>query len=353
METNPAHNAELLERIVKDAALRRALTRQRHGWFFHVFLSSYIEYPVALFHEEMFALTEDETQKLVAVIAFRGSGKSTIMNLSYSLWAILGVQQKKHVVIVSKTQAQAKTHFANIKRELEHNELLAADLGPFKTDEDVWGTHTITLANFDAKIVAVSRDQSIRGMRHGAHRPDLIILDDIEDSASVILESERASTYSWFQNEVMLAGSAKTKIILLGNLLSELSLIMRVKETIEKGRMPGAFRAYPLLDDNNRILWPGKFPSMEAVQELKRQFDNRATWSSEFLLVMESPTASSIPLMWNYPRRDREYPRQKFTWEHEPRRFGRYTISAPLVFGQGVPIGGNPFIKPDPDFDEK
>jgi len=79
----------------------------------------------------MFKITEDQTLKISAIMSFRGSGKSTVITLSYPIWAIVGVQQKKFVVIISRTEQLAKLHMSNLKRELESNELLRQDLGPF------------------------------------------------------------------------------------------------------------------------------------------------------------------------------------------------------------------------------
>ena len=67
--------------------------------------------------------------KNLVIVAFRGSGKSTIMNMSLPLWAIMGKLQCKYVLIVGLTQEQAKQHLKNIKHELETNERLKKDLG--------------------------------------------------------------------------------------------------------------------------------------------------------------------------------------------------------------------------------
>lgn len=122
---------ETVDRIVSDRAVRRILTKESHALFFHLYFFEHTTYKTAKFHRELIDITEDESIKLAVIVAFRGSGKSTIMTTSYPLWAVLGKQQKKCVVILSKTQQQAKTHFANIKRTLEGNELLKRDLGPF------------------------------------------------------------------------------------------------------------------------------------------------------------------------------------------------------------------------------
>jgi len=272
---------KILDRIVKDRTIRREITKQSHYWFFHVFLSAYIKYPIALFHREMFALTERVDLPVIAVMAFRGSGKSTIMNLSHALWAVLGRRKKKFVVIISNTVNQAQGHFSNILWELKNNRLLASDLGPFDVDHN---NRSLVLTAFEAKIMAVSREQSIRGLLFGSWRPDLIIIDDIEDSSSVKLEKDRDDTYDWFMNEVWPSGGSSTNIVVLGNLLHKDSFMMRIRGDILEKRTKGIFRAYPILDDNDQILWPGKFPTMMEVEALEQSLPSEVAWDTEYRL---------------------------------------------------------------------
>src|SRR3990167_7911323 len=83
----------------------------------------------------MFYLSEEQDIRNLFIVAFRGSAKSTIFTTSYPVWAILGKQQKKFVLILCQTQAQAKQHMMNLRRELESNTLLKNDLGPFKEED--------------------------------------------------------------------------------------------------------------------------------------------------------------------------------------------------------------------------
>src|SRR3989338_3559955 len=239
---------DMVEQIANDKATRQELTRSSFFWFIHIFLGHHIEDELAPFQEEMMALAEDEKIKLMVIMAFRGSGKSTILNLAYALWAILGKQQKKFIVILSNTQAQARNHFANIKQELESNKLLGHDLGPFKVDENPWNSYSVELEYFGAKIISVSREQSIRGMRYREHRPDLIICDDVEDT-NYESNSERKNLSTWFLGELLPSGNEDTKFIVLGNLTYENSLLMELRKDIMKGySKDSVFRAYPIAD---------------------------------------------------------------------------------------------------------
>jgi hypothetical protein len=161
-----------LDLIKKKRSVRKMLARDSHKLFFSIYLSHYMGYPFAPFHSEMFQITEDVDNKFVVLVAFRGSGKSTLITVSYVIWSIIGEQQKKFVLILSQTQSQAKQLMTNIRNELEGNELLKNDIGPFQETGDEKGLATFELSNFGARITVASSEQSIRGLRHKQHRPD-------------------------------------------------------------------------------------------------------------------------------------------------------------------------------------
>ena len=274
----------IIEKIVDDRSVRLAIAYKSHFWFFHTYLGHYVKYPTADFQKKMFQITEDESIRLAVIIAFRDSAKSTIMNLSLPIWSIIGRPQKKFVLILGQTQNQARRHLNNIKREFEGNELLARELGPFEEKDGEWGSVSLEIPKFGARITAASSEQSIRGIRHGQHRPDLIILDDVEDSNSVKTLEGRDKTYNWLMSEIIPAGDRNTKIVVIGNLLHEDSLLMRLKENMEAGKLDGIYRAYPLIDKSDKILWPGKFRNMDEVEELHKTISSEVAWQREIML---------------------------------------------------------------------
>ena len=99
---------ELLETVIGNTSVRQSVTFGSHYWFFHTYFSSFVKYETAPFQQEIFRLTENVDTKTLAVVAFRGSAKSTIMTLSYPIWSIVGAPQKKYVLIVCQTQQQAQ-----------------------------------------------------------------------------------------------------------------------------------------------------------------------------------------------------------------------------------------------------
>lgn len=289
---------EEIEKIIRDRKSRTAITKDSHLWFFSVYFNHYMIYPFADFHYEMFNLTEDEQINTVLVMAFRGSAKSTIFTTSYPIWSILGKLQKKFVIILGQTQRQARQHLINIRKELEGNELLRSDLGPFKEIEDEWGSMSLVIPKYNARITAASMEQTIRGMKHMQYWPDLIICDDIEDLQSVKTKEGRDKIYQWITGEVIPAGDKNTKIILVGNLLHEDSLLMRLKEKIEEGTLNGKLLMVPLLDDKGQIAWKGKFKDMEEIEIERKKIANDSSWAREYLLKILSDHERVIHPEW-------------------------------------------------------
>lgn len=279
---NKLPSQKVIDSAMADQNVRINLVKQNPLWFFAIYFPHYIEYPIADFQREMFDIIQDDSIKQAVIVSFRGSAKSTIMTLCYTLWAVLGIQQKKFIVIISQTQEQAKKHLINLKRELSANALLRADLGPFQEDEE-WSAASIVLPKYNARIMAASTEQSIRGIKHGACRPDLIIADDIDDLNSVKTSEARQKTYEWFNGEIVPLGNRNTRIIVIGNLLHEDSLIMRLKQEIEGGSRKGVFRAYPIIDENENILWPGKYKDMEAIEDERKTMD-KFSFARELML---------------------------------------------------------------------
>ena len=294
------NNQDVFDAIGKDPAIRRAVTRDSHAMFFSIYMPHYVKYTMAEFQKDIIRLTEDRTNKLACIVAFRGSAKSTLVTLSYSLWSILGVQQKKFVVILCQTQAQARQHMTNLRRELEQNTLLKSDLGPFQEETGVgeWAMTSLVFKESGARITVASIDQSVRGIRNREHRPDLLILDDIEDMGSTRTLEGRNKTFDWFTREIVPLGDIDTRIILVGNLLHEDSLMMRLKKKIDAKELAATYHWFPLINEAGTCLWPEKFDSFEKIQTLRQSVGSEFAWQQEYLLKIMSDSTRVVWPEW-------------------------------------------------------
>ncbi len=232
----------------------------------------------------MIKIAQDENIKRAAVMAFRGSAKSTILNTAFALWYVMGSPQKKHIVIASQIQQRSKDHLMNHRKEMENNKLMAENMGPYQETEDRWHSTTLVIPKYGARITAVSVEEGIRGLREGPYRPDLIIADDIENSNSVKTRENRDNTYNWLTGELIPLGDINTKVIVLGNFLGEDSVLSRIEEKIKNKEMDGVFLKVPIIYDGGKISWIGKFPNMEAIENFKRSIGNELTWQRDYLL---------------------------------------------------------------------
>jgi phage terminase large subunit-like protein len=210
----------------------------------------------------------------------------------------MGKMKKRLVVIVGRTQRQTKLMIDNLKKELEGNAMLYKDMGPFKEQDSDLGSYTLYLPWYDAKIIAVSMEQTIRGIRHGKYRPDLILLDDIEDLESVKTIEGRDKIFNWIASEVLPACQLNTKVICIGNLLHEDSMLMRLKRKIQNKELDAVFMEIPLIDDNGIITWKGMYPNMEAVEKKKRQIFDEYAWHREYMLKIISDRGRLIQPEW-------------------------------------------------------
>lgn len=252
-------------KVMENKGKRIAICHNSLYWFTVYYLRHYLKSPIPDFHKDIYNLLIDEDISFLEIVAFRGSAKSTIVSLAYALWC--GVTGRKNfIILLSDTTMQSHLIIRNLISELENNDDLVEDFGPFKSDEE-WQASNLNLAN-GTRILARSRGQRIRGLRHREFRPDLIVADDIETSEHVRTKDRRDKTEEWFFSEVKPALDVKVgKIVLIGNLLHTDSFYMRAKHVIE--RIDRAeFRAYPLHNEQGVNVWEAEYPE-NRIKELQ------------------------------------------------------------------------------------
>lgn len=289
---------KVIKQIQESPDFRKALTRENFSWFFATYFTHYITCPTAEFQKAIMDLLQKDELYKIAITAFRGSAKSTIVTLAYPIFAMVGKPSKKYTLLVSQTQELSKQILTNIKQELSSNELLMRDFGPFTEVADEWRANSFVIPQYGARISAISQSESIRGLRHRQYRPDLIIIDDVEDLESVKTKENRDKLWNWFTGEVMPIGDVGTKIVVVGNLLHEDSLMMRLKEAIELGKMDGVYREYPLINTKGEITWLGKYPTKKHIETKRRQVADDSAWYREYLLKFISDDNRIVQRTW-------------------------------------------------------
>lgn len=221
--------------------LRRKLAAIDLGFFGRAYLPHYFSRPSPAFHQDLDVLWMDGVLKHLNPIvdkkainrekgckrvtaAPRGHAKSTNLTFKDSLHAIL-YEYKHYTLIISDTSGQAIGFLDAITEEIEDNEAILADFGNLRGG--VWRDDVI-VTKTNIKIQALGAGQKVRGLKHKQWRPDLIILDDIENDENVRTPEQRKKLYNWFTKAVSKAGDTYTDFVYIGTLLHYDSLLAKV-----------------------------------------------------------------------------------------------------------------------------
>lgn len=158
------------------------------------------------------------------VAAPRGHAKSTNLTFKGTIHSVL-YGYKHYPIIISDSSDQADGFLENIKVEFEENERIIEDFGNLVGK--VWRNNVI-LTSTNIKVEAIGSGKKIRGRKHRNYRPDLIVLDDVENDELVRTKEQRNKLYSWFTKAVSKSGDYYTDIIYIGTLLHYDALLAKV-----------------------------------------------------------------------------------------------------------------------------
>lgn len=212
---------------------RSRVGRAAHDFefFAKTYFPHYLSKPSSKFHKYQY----DRLQTLVlqahgtgtgdrqADAAPRGNAKSTNCTLILPLWCAAFKYRLFHL-LVSETAAQGEDFLSFIKVELESNERLKQDYPDLCGEGPVWRAMNIITAN-GVRIKAAGAGQKLRGLRHGARRPDLVIGDDLENDENVVSPDQRAKLEKWFFRALTKVGKKYTVYIVIGTILHYDSLL--------------------------------------------------------------------------------------------------------------------------------
>lgn len=181
------------------------------------------------FHIEMWQ-HYTSTSGNVAGCAPRGFAKSTSTSLVYLAWRTLNVTSRFSIVI-SDTYTQAVDLMAGLKDELEENEIIRWLYGD--VIGDTWSEDDIEVIGVDTngrrlpcRIIALGAGMKVRGRKYKNFRPQLVIIDDLENDEAVEKKERREKLRRWLTKAVMPAIDRQIgRIIMIGTILHRKSLL--------------------------------------------------------------------------------------------------------------------------------
>ena len=227
-----------------------------------------------------------ETTDRAVYAAPRGHSKSTLVSLAYPLWrAAYG--RAHYVAIISDTGEQAADHVGNIFAELLENEPLVEDFPHLALPNPehyrrlkVKRTTNDFITVGGLRFRGKGAGAGLRGMRNKAQRPDLIVVDDLENDRNVETPEQRKKLQNWFLKSVSnLFGASGGQLVVIGTVLHRKSLLAWLLS--KEGPKVYTKRLYRALLPDGQPLWPAAW-TLERLQKKREEIGSRA-FSTEYL----------------------------------------------------------------------
>ena len=260
-----------------------------------VLFEEQFEAPFSSLHEQMFKAIDSDSNKVV-VAAPRGIGKTTIARLIASK-AIL-FRDKRFICYVSNSATSAEMQTENIKMELLANQDVKKIFGNVKHSlydsvDELFSKKT-WVANGHTMILPRGSGQQIRGLNWIRYRPDLFIIDDLEDTDTLNNEEIRKKRKQWFFGDLMKAVPRlhkNWKIIYIDTVKHEDSLIQELIDSDDWESI-----RLSICDDQYKTLAPDFMPQEELDSELESHRNKKImdVFAMEFMSVPVSKETASF-----------------------------------------------------------
>lgn len=250
---------------------RRALAADGFEFFCRTYFPHYVKSRTnSRLHQHLYRrlpeILSSPKAEADAIAAPRGEAKSTLCSQLFPLWC-MAKRAKWYVLILMDAYEQAAIMVEAIKAELEANPRLALDFPELCGQGRVWREGVI-VTRAGQKVEAIGSGKRLRGRRHGPHRPDLAILDDIENDENAKQAEQRDKLEGWVDKAVLNLGEAGAKfdVVYIGTILHYDSVLARKLRNAMWRRVK--FKSV--------IRWPDRMDLWERWEELIRNASEAA-----------------------------------------------------------------------------
>lgn len=244
-------------------------------------------------HEELFEALDDRSLRQILVMAHRDFGKTSLLQLAYSGREVL-FMDSRFLVPVSCSATQAVMQSENLKTELQLNPIINSLWGSVKAagketpfSKDMW-VATID-GGFGSVILPRGSGQQMRGLIYGNFRPDLLLIDDLEDPENLLSEEQRFKQKSWFfatlRNIVDIA-EENWRILFMGTPSHEDSLLWDLESDSHWTTIK-----VDLCDENFKTKWPTRFTQV-TVDKIVSEFREQKKMDEFYREFMNLPVST-------------------------------------------------------------
>jgi predicted phage terminase large subunit-like protein len=278
----------------REARLKKAAADPLY--FCRTYLPHYFSHVPAPFHYELVQLLErrpsdDGTGETpvppaavvvpAVVAAPREFAKTTVCTFGYVLHQIC-FGQRHFILIGSDTEDLASDLTGYIYLELLYNERLHQDFGELvKANKAVDDFVTFN----DIRVKARGRGQRLRGLKHKQWRPDLVILDDLENDVNVRNPEIVKSILDWVKSAVYPCLDFQGNLMVIGTILRWRSALHLMLTSPEEPYCHFERRIYRAVQEDSTSLWEARHPV--ARLKLQKQLMGTVAFNRE---KMNEPT---------------------------------------------------------------
>lgn len=249
------------------------------------------------FHQELCSMLNDiawsNPTKNVGWGCPRGHAKTTYLSNVFPIYNIV-FELRKYILVISETGAMSERFIEYVAEQLKYNKKLREDFGellsPKKIMNDKDNSEEFVTMN-GIKVQASSIGKALRGARHGAYRPDLVIMDDLESSKNTNTKELRAKNLHWFSSVIRPIGDpTRTSFIYMGTLVHSTGLLPAVL-----GMSDFSSKIYSAI-----IKYPERMDLWGHVEGLLRDLQNntRLEQAYEFYQANKEEMDKGVEVLW-------------------------------------------------------
>jgi len=267
----------------------RLLLRQDAEFFIEFFLGDELEYSVPEIHKTVWGLFTDTSKDRILLAIPRDHAKTTLAKLGI-IWYFLFTSHR-FCVYLTAVNTKAKDACRDVMNFLKCDNFRSVfgDVRIIKESEteSIW-IFDLPLGNGQWKrciLRAAGTGQSMRGINIDNQRPDIAVIDDAEDEDNSASPQLQAKLDRWMFGTFLKALARRKKIIWLGNMLNDTSLLARLSK--RENWNPVVFGAI-VRDETTgllRALWPDRW-TLEALIEDFQEYRSLGlvkTWMCEMM----------------------------------------------------------------------
>jgi len=252
--------------------------------FGHYIMPHYLRDESPFFHRDLIARIMSKKNEYTA--APRGFSKTTVIQLC--LIYICAHRLRNFIALIEKTATEASEVIKGVSDEFIDNEKInyyygyLIGIGAEKDNGLITNSVKQKEAQGDVFINGVrirgkGFNSTIRGLKTRQWRPDLIILDDVEEDEHINSPEQRQKYENNYNKGVQPAIDIIGAIKVFGTILHQDSLLKKLIDN-HGGKI---YKAYDPNDPENTLLWPSRW-SFERLEQKKKDMMSAGQSTSAF-----------------------------------------------------------------------